>query len=47
MPQAALEISDVVVFISTVACYEHKLHYLLLDINKCCISSTSLWVNDY
>lgn len=27
MPQAALRISDLVVFISTVACYEQKLHY--------------------
>lgn len=46
MPQAALKISDLVAFISTGACYEQKLHYLLLDANKCYIPSPSLWVND-
>lgn len=47
MPQAALKISDLVVFISTVARYELKLHYLLFDGNKCYISSCPLWVNDH
>lgn len=44
MPHVALKISDLVVFNSTVACYEQKVHYRLVDGNK---SSPSLWVNDY
>ena len=42
-----MKIPDLVVFISTIACYEQKFHYILLDDNKCYIHSISLWVNDY